>query len=55
MLEQLESTYQQALNELDGVRDSAVYTGHFGADPHLTMEEGRQAISRGVPIAKARV
>lgn len=39
--------------ERAGVRDSAVYTGHFGADPHLTMEEGRQAISRGVPIDKA--
>ena len=36
-----------------GVRPSAVYTGHYGADPHLSMEEGRQAISRGVPIAKA--
>jgi DMSO/TMAO reductase YedYZ molybdopterin-dependent catalytic subunit len=36
-----------------GVRDTAVYTGHYGADPHLTMEEGRPAISRGVPIEKA--
>lgn len=36
-----------------GLRDSAVYTGHYGADPHLTMEEGRPAISRGVPIEKA--
>jgi DMSO/TMAO reductase YedYZ molybdopterin-dependent catalytic subunit len=36
-----------------GVRPSAVYTGHYGADPHLTMEEGRPAISRGVPIEKA--
>jgi DMSO/TMAO reductase YedYZ molybdopterin-dependent catalytic subunit len=36
-----------------GVRPSAVYTGHYGADPHLSMEEGRPAISRGVPIEKA--
>ena len=36
-----------------GVKSSAVYTGHYGADPHLSMEEGRPAISRGVPIAKA--
>lgn len=41
------------LLERAGVRDSAVYTGHYGADHHLTMEEGRPAISRGVPIAKA--
>lgn len=41
------------LLERAGVRESAVYTGHYGADPHLTMEEGRPAISRGVPIAKA--
>lgn len=40
--------------ERAGVKPSAVYTGHFGADPHLSMEEGRPAISRGVPIAKAR-
>jgi DMSO/TMAO reductase YedYZ molybdopterin-dependent catalytic subunit len=39
--------------ERAGVRPSAVYTGHYGADPHLTMEEGRPAISRGVPIEKA--
>lgn len=36
-----------------GVKPSAVYTGHYGADPHLSMEEGRPAISRGVPIEKA--
>jgi DMSO/TMAO reductase YedYZ molybdopterin-dependent catalytic subunit len=37
-----------------GVKQSAVYTGHYGADPHLTQEKGRPSISRGVPIAKAR-
>lgn len=36
-----------------GVKSSAVYTGHYGADPHLSMEEGRPALSRGVPIEKA--
>jgi DMSO/TMAO reductase YedYZ molybdopterin-dependent catalytic subunit len=35
-----------------GVRDSAVYTGHYGADFHLS-DPDRPAISRGVPIAKA--
>lgn len=39
--------------ERAGVKSSAVYTGHYGADPHLSMEEGRPAISRGVPIEKA--
>jgi DMSO/TMAO reductase YedYZ molybdopterin-dependent catalytic subunit len=36
-----------------GVKPGAVYTGHYGADPHLSGEAGRPAISRGVPIAKA--
>lgn len=36
-----------------GLKPSAVYTGHFGADPHLSGATDRQAISRGVPIAKA--
>jgi DMSO/TMAO reductase YedYZ molybdopterin-dependent catalytic subunit len=36
-----------------GVKPSAVYTGHFGADPHLSGEPDKQALSRGVPIAKA--
>jgi DMSO/TMAO reductase YedYZ molybdopterin-dependent catalytic subunit len=36
-----------------GVRRSAVYTGHYGADAHLSGEPGRAAISRGVPIEKA--
>ena len=36
-----------------GVKPSAVYTGHFGADPHLSGDTGKQAISRGIPIAKA--
>lgn len=36
-----------------GIREDAVYTGHFGADAHATGATDKQAISRGVPIAKA--
>lgn len=36
-----------------GVKDSAVYTAHFGNDPHLSGDPDRVPISRGVPIAKA--
>jgi DMSO/TMAO reductase YedYZ molybdopterin-dependent catalytic subunit len=36
-----------------GVKRSAVYTGHYGADGHLSGDPARTAISRGVPIAKA--
>ena len=36
-----------------GVRPGAVYTAHYSADTHLSGEEGRLPISRGVPIAKA--
>lgn len=36
-----------------GVTPSAVYTGHYGADPHLSGDPARTAISRGVPIEKA--
>jgi DMSO/TMAO reductase YedYZ molybdopterin-dependent catalytic subunit len=36
-----------------GIRPSAVYTGHYGADPHLSGATDRPSISRGVPIAKA--
>ena len=36
-----------------GVKPSAVHTGHYGADPHLSGATDRPAISRGVPIAKA--
>jgi len=36
-----------------GVRDNAVYTGHYGADRHLTGDPTKQALSRGVPIDKA--
>lgn len=36
-----------------GLKNSAVYTGHYGADPHLSGDDKVEAISRGVPIAKA--
>ncbi|WP_235931286.1 sulfite oxidase [Paracoccus xiamenensis] len=36
-----------------GVKSSAVYTGHYGNDVHLSGEE-KDTISRGVPIAKAQ-
>jgi DMSO/TMAO reductase YedYZ molybdopterin-dependent catalytic subunit len=36
-----------------GLKPSAVFTAHFGADPHLSGAADRQAISRGMPLAKA--
>ncbi|MCC7274454.1 MAG: sulfite oxidase [Alphaproteobacteria bacterium] len=36
-----------------GVKPSAVYTGNYSADPHLSGDPARVALSRGVPIAKA--
>ena len=35
-----------------GVKPSAVFSGHYAADPHLSGEKGKDAISRGVPIKK---
>lgn len=34
-------------------RAGAIYTAHYGADRHLSGDPGKEAISRGVPIAKA--
>lgn len=36
-----------------GLKSSAVFTGHYGADPHLSGDTKVESISRGVPIAKA--
>lgn len=36
-----------------GLKDSAVYTGHYGADTHLSGDPKKIPLSRGVPIAKA--
>jgi DMSO/TMAO reductase YedYZ molybdopterin-dependent catalytic subunit len=36
-----------------GVRKTAVYTGHYGMDGHLSGDPKKVPISRGVPIIKA--
>lgn len=36
-----------------GVKETAVYTAHFGLDKHLSGDLQKLPISRGVPIAKA--
>lgn len=36
-----------------GVKDTAVYTGHYGNDVHLSGDPDMEVISRGVPIEKA--
>jgi len=35
------------------LKDSAVYTGYYGGDLHLSGNPGKVSISRGTPIAKA--
>ena len=35
-----------------GLKPTALYTGLYGADPHLSGDTDKQAISRGFPIAK---
>lgn len=39
--------------ESAGVKPSAVYTGHYGNDVHLSGDPDKIVISRGVPIEKA--
>lgn len=36
-----------------GLKPDAKYTGHYGADPHLSGDPGKVTISRGLPLAKA--
>jgi DMSO/TMAO reductase YedYZ molybdopterin-dependent catalytic subunit len=36
-----------------GVKPSAVYTAHYGGDPHLSGDRDKDSLSRGLPIAKA--
>jgi DMSO/TMAO reductase YedYZ molybdopterin-dependent catalytic subunit len=36
-----------------GVKDSAKYTAHYGADLHLSGDPTKETLSRGMPIAKA--
>ena len=35
------------------IKPSSIYTGHFGADIHLSGDETKTPLSRGVPISKA--
>ncbi len=39
--------------EAAGIKDTAIYTAHEGADLHLSGTPGKLPISRGVPLAKA--
>lgn len=39
--------------ERAGVKPTAVYTGHYGNDVHLSGDPDKEVISRGVPIEKA--
>ena len=34
------------------MKSSAVHSGHYGADPHLSGDKTKDALSRGVPIKK---
>jgi DMSO/TMAO reductase YedYZ molybdopterin-dependent catalytic subunit len=36
-----------------GLKDSAKYTAHYGADPHLSGDASKDSLSRGMPIPKA--
>lgn len=36
-----------------GLKKDAKYTGHYGADPHLSGDTTKQAVSRGMRIEKA--
>jgi DMSO/TMAO reductase YedYZ molybdopterin-dependent catalytic subunit len=36
-----------------GVQPGVIYTGHYGADTHLSGDPAKMPISRGMPIAKA--
>jgi DMSO/TMAO reductase YedYZ molybdopterin-dependent catalytic subunit len=36
-----------------GLKASAKYTGHYGADPHLSGDTTKESLSRGMPIEKA--
>jgi DMSO/TMAO reductase YedYZ molybdopterin-dependent catalytic subunit len=36
-----------------GLKPSATYTGHYGADPHLSGDTDKPSISRGMRLAKA--
>ena len=44
--------YRDVLNAV-GIKPSAIYTGHYGADQHLSGDPEKVVISRGVPVQKA--
>lgn len=35
-----------------GLKSSAVFSGHYGADPHLSGDASKPSLSRGVPVKK---
>ena len=39
--------------EAAGPKSSAIYTAHYGADPHLSGDPEKNALSRGVRLEKA--
>lgn len=39
--------------EAAGLKSSAVYTAHYGADRHLSGDPEKDPLSRGIPISKA--
>jgi DMSO/TMAO reductase YedYZ molybdopterin-dependent catalytic subunit len=43
---------KDVLNDV-GIKDDAVYIGYYGADTHLSGDQSKVVISRGVPINKA--
>jgi hypothetical protein len=38
-----------------GLKDTAKYTAHYGADLHLSGDTTKDSLSRGMPIAKTMV
>lgn len=36
-----------------GIKSSAIYTAHYGTDPHLSGDATKETLSRGMPLAKA--
>ena len=36
-----------------GLKETAKYTAHYGADPHLSGDTTKESLSRGMPIPKA--
>jgi len=45
--------YRDVIRAAGLKENTAVYTGHYGADTHLSGQPGKIPISRGIPISKA--